>query len=136
MVYTYSTEKVYTKRVKQYVDLETNDSQAINTFLKKIHDSNIADNLNRDLNTDPNKNLEQFLDIFSHLKNMYLPKRRVKLNKRKHKIQPWMTTAILKSIKSRDKLYKLLMLTSRDSPDYLKVQRNLQKYHKKEYYDS
>ena len=67
MVYTYSTEKVYTKRVKQYVDLETNDSQAINTFLKKLHDSNIADNLNRDLNTDPNRNLEQFLDIFSHL---------------------------------------------------------------------
>ena len=128
MVYTYSTEKVYTKRVKQYVDLETNDSQSINTFLKKLHDSNIADNLNRDLNADPNKNLEQFLDIFSHLKNMYLPKRRVKLNKRKHKIQPWMTTAILKSINSRDKLYKLLMLTPRDSPDYLKVQRNFKTY--------
>ena len=39
---------------------------------------------------------------------MYLPKGRVKLNKRKHKIQPWMTTAILKSINSTDKLYKLL----------------------------
>ena len=57
MVYTYSTKKVYTKRVRQYVDLETNDSQAINTFLKNLHDSNIADNLNRDLNTDPNKNV-------------------------------------------------------------------------------
>ena len=124
MVYTYSTEKVHTKRVKQYVDLETNDSQALNTFLKNLHDSNIADNLNRDRNTDPNKYLEQFLDIFSHLKNMYLPKRRVKLNKRKHKNQPWMTTAILKSINSRDKLYKLLMLTPRDSPDYLEVLRN------------
>ena len=82
MVYTYSTEKVYATRVRQYVELETNDSQAMNTFLEKLHDSNIADKLNRDLNSDPNDNLRQLLDIFSHLKNVYLPKRRVRLNKR------------------------------------------------------
>ena len=100
----------------------------MNTFLEKLHDSNIADKLNRDLNSDPNNNLRQLLDIFSHLKNVYLPKRRVRLNKRKHKVQPWMTTAILKSINSRDKLYKSLMLTPRDSPDYLEVQRIFKTY--------
>ena len=128
MVYTYSTEKVYATRVREYDELETNDSQAMNTFLEKLHFSNIADKLNRDLNSDPNDNLMQLLDIFSHLKNVYLPKRRVRLNKRKHKVQPWMTTAILKSINSRDKLYKSLMLTPRDSPDYLEVQRNFKTY--------
>ena len=63
MVYTYSTEKVYATRVRQYVELEINDSQAMNTFLEKLHDSNIADKLNRDLNSDPNDNLRQLLDI-------------------------------------------------------------------------
>ena len=114
--------------MRQKFELETNDSQVINTFLEKLHDSNIADKLNRDLNTDPNDNLKQPLDIFSHLKNVYLPKRRVRLNKRKHQVQPWMTTAILKSINSTDKLYKSLMLTPRDSPDYLEVQRNIKTY--------
>ena len=70
--------------MRQYVELETNDSQAMNTFLEKLHDSNIADKLNQDLNSDPNDNLRQLLDIFSHLKTVYLPKRRVRLNKRKH----------------------------------------------------
>ena len=125
MVYTYSTEKVYATRVRQYVELETNDSQAMNTFLEKLHDSNIADKLNRDLNSDPNNNLRQLLDIFSHLKNVYLPKRRVRLNKRKHKVQPWMTTAILKSINSRDKLYKSLMLTPGILPIILKFNKTL-----------
>ena len=125
MVYTYSTEKVYATRVRQYVELETNDSQAMHTFLEKSHDSNIADKLNRDLNSDPNDNLRQLLDIFSHLKNVYLPKRRMRLNKIIHKVQPWMTTAILKSINFRDKLYKSLMLTPRD---YLEVQRNFKTY--------
>ena len=112
MIYTYSTEKVYTTRVRQSVELETNDAQAMNTFLNKLQDSNITDKLDQDPNTDPNENLKQFLDTFTHLKNEHLPKRRVKLNKRKHKVQPWMTTAILKSINSRDKLYKSLMLLS------------------------
>ena len=67
-----------------------------------------------------------FFVLFSY--NVYLPKRRVRLNKRKHKVQPWMTTAILKSINSRDKLYKSLMLTPRDSPDYPEVQRNFKTY--------
>ena len=39
-----------------------------------------------------------------------------------------MTTVILKSINSRDKLYKSLMLTPRDSLDYLEVQRNFKTY--------
>ena len=46
MVYRYSTEKVYATRMRQYVELEANDSQAMNTFLEKLHDSNIADKLN------------------------------------------------------------------------------------------
>ena len=128
MIYTYSTEKVYTTCVRQYVELETNDAQAMNTFLNKLQDSNITDKLDQDPNTDPNENLKQFLDTFTHLKNEHLPKRRVTLNKRKHKVQPWMTTAILKSINSRDKLYKSLMLTPRESPIILKFQRNFKTY--------
>ena len=62
MIHTYSTEKVYTTRVRQYVELETNDAQAINTFLNKLQDSNITDKLDQDPNTDPNENLKQFLD--------------------------------------------------------------------------
>ena len=128
MIYTYSTEKVYTTRVRQYVELETNDAQAMNTFLNKLQDSNFTDKLDQDPNTDPNENLKQFLDTFTQLKNEHLPKRRVKLNKRKHKVQPWMTTAILKSINSRDKLYRFY---------YLEVQRNFKtykKHYKKVYY--
>ena len=100
----------------------------MNTFLNKLQDSNITDKLDQDPNTDPNENLKQFLDTFTHLKNEHLPKRRVKLNKKKHKVQAWMTTAILKSINSRDKLYKSLMLTPRESPNYLEVQRNFKTY--------
>ena len=126
MIYTYSTEQLPCRtREKQYVQLETKDAQAMNKFINKLQDLNIADKLNKDANADPNDNLKQFIDIFTNLKNEYLPKRKVKLNKRKHKVQPWMTKAILNSINSRDKIYKTLMLTPKESPNYSEIHRNL-----------
>ena len=95
----------------------------MNKFLNILQDLNIADKLNKDVNADPNDNLKQFIDIFTNLKNEYLPKRKVKLNKRKHKVQPWMTKAILNSINSRDKIYKTLMLTPKESPNLPIIQK-------------
>ena len=124
MIYTYSTEQLpCSTREKQYVQLETKDAQPMNKFINKLQDLNIADKLNKDVNADPNDNLKQFIDIFTNLKNEYLPKRKVKLNKRKHKVQPWMTKAILNSINSRDKIYKTLI-----SPNYSEIYRNFKTY--------
>ena len=83
MIYTYSTEQFPCHtRENQYVQLETKDAQAMNKFINKLQDLNIADKLNKDVNADPNDNLTQFIDIFTNLKNKYLPKKKVKLNKR------------------------------------------------------
>ena len=39
-----------------------------------------------------------------------------------------MTKAILNSINSRDKIYKTLMLTSNESPNYSEIHRNFKTY--------
>ena len=100
----------------------------MNKFINKLQDLYIADKLNKDVKADPNDNFKQFIDIFTNLKNKYLLKKKVKLNKRKHKVQPWMTKAILNSINSRDKIYKTLMLTSKESPNYSEIHRNFKTY--------
>ena len=76
MIYTYSTEQFPCHtRENQYVQLETKDAQAMNKFINKLQDLNIADKLNKDVNVDPNDILKQFIDIFTNLKNKYLPER-------------------------------------------------------------
>ena len=73
MIYTYSTEQLPCRtREKQYVQLETKDAQAMNKFINKLQDLNIADKLNKNVND----NLKQLIDIFTNLKNKYLPKRK------------------------------------------------------------
>ena len=48
---------MYTIRVRQYMyfELETNDAQAMNTFLNKLQDSNITDKLDQNPNTGRSK---------------------------------------------------------------------------------
>ena len=43
------------------------------------------------------------------LKQECLKKKVVRFNRKKHKINPWLTAGILKSINSKDKLYKTLV---------------------------
>ena len=46
MLYTYSTEQLpCSTREKQYVQLEIKDAQAMNKFINKLQDLNIADKL-------------------------------------------------------------------------------------------
>ena len=74
------------------------------------------------------RTLTFFMQTFSTLKEKYLPKRKVKFNKRKHRKNPWLTQGLLKSINAKDKLYKLLLQTFTDSPDYQQLKANVKTY--------
>ena len=52
----------------------------------------------------------------------------VRFNRKKHKIKPWLTTSILNSINSKDKLYKTLVQTPKDSPIYSDLLLNFKIY--------
>ena len=69
-------------------------------------------------NADPNENFNFFMQPFSSLTEKYLPKRRTKFNERKQCKNPWLTQGLFNSINAKDKLYKLLLQTPTDSPDY------------------
>ena len=57
-----------------------------------------------------------------------MPKRVVKFNMRKHKKSPWITRAIIKSINEKDKLYKKLLKTPQDCPEFLNIKTNFKTY--------
>ena len=67
---------------------------------------NIYDELNKSIDSNPEENYEAFLKSFKDVNNKYLPKEVVKYNKKKHKTCKWMTSALLKSINTKNQLYK------------------------------
>ena len=84
--------------------------------------------LNLDKNANPNSSFEHFMELFIKLKHQYLPKRVVRFNRKKQKIKPWLTTGILNSINSKDKLYKTLVQTPKDSLIYADLLSNFKVY--------
>ena len=62
-----------------------------------------------------NKNYDTTIKIVLSAKAKHLPTRRVKFNRRKHRIQMWVTKRIIKSINTKDKMYKKLVQSRYDS---------------------
>ena len=54
-------------------------------------------------------NYELFSNLVKVAKEKHLPIKRAKYNKRKHKKSKWMTTALLNSINTKDRLHKIMI---------------------------
>ena len=128
MIYTYSTEKKYSPHQSKFIEVENNSRDAVELFLSKLQDSDIVGKMDLNENANPNKNFEIFIDNFTKLKQQCMPRKRVRYDKKLHKDNPWMTTGILKSINAKDKLYKVLKQTSKESPNYADIQTNFKTY--------
>ena len=130
MIYTYNTTQIKSTSTssKKFIEVGTNNRQAMDRFLIQLRECNIMEKLNFDNNANPNNNFEHFMELFMKLKQQYLPKRVVRFNRKKHKIKPWLTTGILNSINSKDKLYKTLVQTPKDSPIYSDLLSNFKVY--------
>ena len=59
------------------------------------------------------------LKLLSTAKENHLPKKIVKFDKRKHKKAKWMSNGLLKSINTKDRLYKKLIKTDIEDPQYV-----------------
>ena len=81
-------------------------------------------------NANPNDNFELFMNRFTTLKQQCILKKTVRYNKKVHKDNPWITNGILKSINSKDKLYKALIKTPKEYPNYAVLQTNFKTYRK------
>ena len=80
--------------------------------------SNLMAKINTDILFDPNATYAQIeAELSSHIIE-FLPTKRVKLNKYKHKKTPWITTGIMKSMQKRDTLYRKWKSCKPTSPNY------------------
>ena len=112
----------------KYIQIETKDERSLSRFLDDLQDADIINNLNQNTLSDPNKNYDTFIEIVVSAKAKHLPTRRVKFNRRKHRIQMWVTKGIIKSINTKDKMYKKLVQSRCDSDLYETLKAHFNKY--------
>lgn len=96
----------------RYVTIRKTDEQSKLRFKQNLNSKDILTLLDKQLNSDPNHNYEILEQTIRKTMNESLPTKVVKFNKKKHKITPWITYGIIRSINQRNKLYKKMKKTN------------------------
>ena len=104
-VILFSNDDVPLSRTK-YIKIATNSDKAKTKFCLTFPNKQVLEKLDNN-NDDPNHNYQILEESLIDAHNECFPTRGVKFNRKKHKISPWMTNGILKSINHRNGFIKL-----------------------------
>ena len=130
MVFTLIENLSYVIRVPKFIEIEKNDPRSIHNFVNELEELNIYGKLKTSVNSDPEENYDIMLQLLSTAKENHLPKKMVKFNKRKHKKAKWMSNGLLKSINTKDRLYKKLIRTDIEDPQYVTLKNEFTNFKK------
>ena len=106
IIFTYIEKLSYIEKLPKFITIEKNNAASVQSFIREMDALNICDELNQSIDGNPEENYEVFLKLIKDVKDKCLPKKVVKYNKKKHKKSKWMTSALLKSINTKNQLYK------------------------------
>jgi len=105
-----------TTKLIDYDSLKNEISQTIHT------------SLNKDLNGDPNQNYNTLENKLTSAIHKHTQTKNRKLNKFKHKKNPWITKGLIKSIKFRDKLHLKSKTSRLTIEEYQNIKTNIKTY--------
>ena len=117
-------------QTSKFINIYTSTEELALNITDELIKSDLWNNLNHNLNTNPNLTYNIIHDTLIAVKIKHLSCRVVKFNKYKHKKSKWITTGILRSIRFRDRIYKRIKLTAPQSIEHAMLTINLKTYNR------
>ena len=117
IIFTFQENLSYIEETEKYIYTEKYDEISLQQFDIKLKKLNIYKHLNKKIDSGPQANYEIVSKFVKRAKDMYLPKRKVKYNKKKHVKSSWMTRGILNSINTKNMLYKIFIQADSQNVD-------------------
>ena len=111
-----------------FIQLFKHSENSYNAFDMEIESSLSNANISYNALDDPTENYIQIEEVCTTAQDKHLKPTLVRFRKRKHKLCPWMTRGILRSISVRDKLYKNLKCLDPHSDEYKNVEISFKTY--------
>ena len=123
-----NNKRQYESNKYKYIEIEKSDIQSFERFQYNLCQENIYERLDKDILSDPNENCNLLINTITELKSIYMPRKRVKFNKRKHKEKPWLTNQLLKQINKKTDLYAKLKRTNITDRKYNTMKRKFKEH--------
>ena len=112
----------------KFVNIKDTSQKAMDNFRSEIVENIANGRFCIDSSTDPNYNYAMLEKIITSARDKCFPVKKVKFNKYKHKIAPWITQGILTSMKFRDKLYVKWKKTNHLSMEYQLLENSFKSF--------
>ena len=112
------------------IEIYEENDESINYLKHELHFTDLCAMLNQEPTANPCKNFDIFNTALQKIKDKHFIKKKVKFRKNKHKLNPWISKGIIKSINFRDKLYMKLKRTEQSTPTYENLKTNLKSYNR------
>ena len=128
--YMFNNSKIVRDSIKKYFYIRKSDDFSVQNIIQFLETSDIMTQLNNNPESDPNLNYNILETIITEALDKYMPLKKIKLHKHKHKKTEWITAGIIKSIKFRDNLYKRMKQSTNNTPEYIQLKHNLSVYNK------
>ena len=113
---------------EKFIKVFNNSPSDIDYFCQEIQKNINSQSFDCNMLNDPNVNYTQFQKILIEAKVKCIPMKVQRANKYKHKLSPWITSGIIRSIKFRDNLYKKFKTMNSLSEEYVETEINLNTY--------
>ena len=68
-------------KVNKFIEIETRDERSMNNFVNELKETNIYDQLDKQLTGDPNANYELFNSLLNNAHEKHLPKRELNIKR-------------------------------------------------------
>ena len=119
-----------TKSIQKYIEIEVCSQENMDQFKIEVANTDLYNKLNQDLNTDPNCNYDILSAELQAAKNLHIPRKIKKFNRRKHKKEKWMTNDLLLQIVTKNKKYVKWKSTPITHDNYEQIKQNFKIYEK------
>ena len=113
-----SAETELPRRPKKYVTIRSNDEQSKIKFCETVAHMNVASLLDIRADVEPNNNYAILENSLKTAMDISFTVKRVKFNRKKQKITPWITFDIIRAINERNKLYRKFKRTTVNNQSY------------------
>ena len=94
MIFTFHENLSYIEKIDKYIYVEKHDEISLEQFINELNKLDIYEQLDQNIHSSPQENYEIFSKLVKYAKDKYLPKRKMKYDKKRHMQSSWMTRGI------------------------------------------
>ena len=112
----------------KYIYTQKIDEDSIDNFRRDLITAEIESKLDPTLAGDPELNYRKIEAIITSANQNNFPVKKVRFNRHRHKVQPWMTEILLLNIKKKDEIYVQMLKSKPNSVEKLELKSKLKAY--------